>query len=97
MSYTPTTWQSGDVISSARLNKIEQGIVEASQSGGGGVVYVSVIGTGETTNGGYPILRLSMTGQQILDAINANQMVILKASPYDFEPIEPSEQPVVIS
>ena len=89
MSYTPTTWQSGDVISSARLNKIEQGIVEASQSGGGGVVYVSVIDTGGTTSGGYPILRLSMTGDQILDAINANQMVILKASTDDFEPIEP--------
>lgn len=27
MSYTPTTWQSGDKITSAKLNKIEQGIV----------------------------------------------------------------------
>lgn len=29
MSYTPTTWQSGDKITSAKLNKIEQGIVNS--------------------------------------------------------------------
>lgn len=26
MSYEPTTWKSGDVVTSAKLNKIEQGI-----------------------------------------------------------------------
>ena len=26
MSYTPTTWQSGDVITSTKLNKLEQGV-----------------------------------------------------------------------
>ena len=26
MSYTPTTWKSGDTVTSAKLNKIEQGI-----------------------------------------------------------------------
>ncbi len=34
MSYTPTTWTSGDIVTSAKLNKIENGIVEASNSGG---------------------------------------------------------------
>ena len=34
MSYTPTTWTSGDIVTSAKLNKIENGIVEASSSGG---------------------------------------------------------------
>jgi len=35
MSYTPTNWQSGDVVTSEKLNKIEQGI--AAASGGGGI------------------------------------------------------------
>lgn len=29
MGYNPTTWESGDVISSAKLNNIEQGIANA--------------------------------------------------------------------
>ena len=28
MSYTPTTWKTGDVISSAKLNKLEQGVAQ---------------------------------------------------------------------
>ena len=33
MSYTPTTWTTGDTITATKLNKIEQGIAD---SGGGG-------------------------------------------------------------
>ncbi len=29
MSYTPNTWKSGDVVTSAKLNNIEQGIANA--------------------------------------------------------------------
>ena len=32
MSYTPTTWECGDVVTAEKLNKIEQGIAD---SGGG--------------------------------------------------------------
>lgn len=39
MSYEPTTWQAGDTITSARLNKLEQGVAE----GGGGVLVVDLI------------------------------------------------------
>ena len=35
MSYDPTTWATGDTITAAKLNKVEQGIVAASSSGGG--------------------------------------------------------------
>lgn len=42
MSYSPTTWESGDVISSAKLNKIEQGIANAGGGGGSNVVVVGV-------------------------------------------------------
>ena len=30
MSYTPTIWKTGDVVSSANLNKLEQGVVDAN-------------------------------------------------------------------
>ena len=30
MSYEPTNWQSGDVVTSAKLNKIEQGIADSA-------------------------------------------------------------------
>lgn len=32
MSYTPTTWATGDTITSEKLNKIETGIEEAHES-----------------------------------------------------------------
>ena len=30
MAYTPTTWKSGDVVTSAKLNKLENGVANAS-------------------------------------------------------------------
>lgn len=30
MSYTPTTWEAGDIITAERMNKIEQGLAEGS-------------------------------------------------------------------
>ena len=41
MAYTPTTWNTGDTINAAKLNKIEQGI-----AGSGGVVSVRISATG---------------------------------------------------
>lgn len=37
MSYTPTEWKTGDVVTSAKLNKLEQGVADA---GGGGALVV---------------------------------------------------------
>ena len=34
MSYTPTEWKSGDVITSEKLNNLEQGVADASGGGG---------------------------------------------------------------
>ena len=53
MAYTPTTWHSGDLISSEKLNKMEQGIAGS----GGGVLVVTA------TNG-----TLNKTWQEIHDA-----------------------------
>jgi len=38
MSYEPTNWKTGDIVTAQKLNKIEQGI--AGSSTGGGVFYV---------------------------------------------------------
>lgn len=40
MSYTPTTWATGDTVTAALLNKMEQGISDASSGGGGGGAFV---------------------------------------------------------
>lgn len=32
MAYTPTNWQDGDIITAAKLNKIEQGLVNNEQA-----------------------------------------------------------------
>ena len=39
MSYTPTQWKDGDLVTSAKLNKMEQGI--ASGSGGSLIVHMN--------------------------------------------------------
>ncbi len=39
MSYEPTNWKAGDVVTSAKLNKLEQGVANA----GGGVLVVGTV------------------------------------------------------
>ncbi len=59
MSYEPTTWKSGDVVTSSKLNKMEQGIANAGGGGGGGASALVVTDTGGT---------LDHTWQEIHDA-----------------------------
>ena len=54
MAYTPNTWATGDTITAAKLNNMEQGIASA---GGGGVFIVN------ESNG-----TLDKTWQEISDA-----------------------------
>lgn len=42
MAYDPTVWKSGDTITSAKLNKLENGLAEASGGGTGGGVLVVI-------------------------------------------------------
>jgi len=65
MSYTPTEWNTGDVITSAKLNKLEQGVAEAGGSGGG---FLKVGFDTET-------LTLDKTWKQIFDALSAGYFV----------------------
>lgn len=65
MSYEPTNWKSGDVVTSAKLNKLEQGVAEAGGSGGG---FLKVGFDTET-------LTLDKTWKQIFDALSAGYFV----------------------
>lgn len=59
MSYEPTNWKDGDLVTSAKLNKIEQGI---AAGGGSGVPIIHAI----SSNGLLPVL--DKTWQEIYDA-----------------------------
>lgn len=58
MSYTPTQWKDGDLVTSAKLNKMEQGI-----AAGGGVLIVNIT---QENDSELPVL--DKTWQEIHDA-----------------------------
>lgn len=68
MSYSPTTWETGDTITAAKLNNMEQGIANAS-----GTLLVSV----ETAQDGHN-LALDKTWTEIHTAILSNGVTIIK-------------------
>lgn len=78
MTYTPNTWATGDTITAAKLNNMEQGIVNAS---GGGLVLVESsydIETGHTT--------CDHTAQQVITLMAGGSSVAIGyATPEDEE------------
>lgn len=63
MSYEPTEWKTGDVVTSAKLNKLEQGVADA----GGILVLPAPDNTG----------ALSETWQTIYDTASAGTLVFI--------------------
>lgn len=63
MSYEPTNWKTGDVVTSAKLNKIENGIAGAV---GNMIVHETVTKDGNTT-----ICTLDKTWKEINDVFMA--------------------------
>lgn len=78
MSYNKTTWQTGDKITAAKMNKIEDGIAAAEQSGGGAnVMIVNVTITNSSTNnlkGSY----IDKTFGEVFTALDSGTLVYLK-------------------
>lgn len=72
MAYTPNTWASGDTITAAKLNNMEQGIASA-----GGVVQV-----GYTFEDG--TITLDKTWQEINDGMAAGNIYVIVFNPEDF-------------
>ena len=63
MAYTKNTWQTGDVVTSAKLNNIENGV---------GVAYPLLVGTdGDTGN-------LTATWQTIFDKMHSGGLVFIQ-------------------
>ena len=81
MSYTKTIWQDGDIITSEKLNKMEQGIYDTSNSNNnGGTFYIKAeLEQGKVVDSFTITLVNNVTGQQILDAINNDMSIIVKA------------------
>lgn len=72
MSYEPTNWQAGDTVTSAKLNKMEQGIAN------GGIRIIHAIDTGEineTTED--PIMHLDITPNDLENILNNGQLPML--------------------
>lgn len=69
MSYEPTNWKTGDVVTSTKLNKLEQGVSDA-----GGIVAVSR--TISMTEGG-AIATLDISYDGIVAAMSAGKVPML--------------------
>ena len=63
MSYTPTVWKTGDIVSSQRLNKLEEGVKGAYE--------VMVINTTDGT--------LDKTWQEIYDAMAQGKVCVVRS------------------
>lgn len=68
MSYTPTTWNTGDTITASALNKIEQGIADGG--GGGATIITDSSGTLDKTYA--EIYNLVNSGTPCYVLFNAN-------------------------
>ena len=69
MSYTPTNWQTGDVVTSEKLNKLEDGVVAAN----GGLDLFVVKIKPEKNNGARV---LDKTAEEIINALTAGKFVV---------------------
>lgn len=77
MPYEPTVWKSGDIVTSAKLNKLEQGVV-AGGSGGG---FLKVGMNMET-------MTLDKTWKEIYEALGAGYYVSVTTVSVSGESVE---------
>lgn len=82
MAYEPTNWKAGDVVTSAKLNKMEQGI---AASGGIRIVHLT-INEGQSEGGSIPArsstsattsIQLDITPNELIDAFENEEIVII--------------------
>lgn len=71
MAYEPTNWKTGDVVTSEKLNKIEQGI-----AGGGGVLVAHYTVEGTT-------LTLDKTYAELLEASESGIVIAIHDESYE--------------
>ena len=76
MSYTPTVWETGDVVTAEKLNKLELGVQEANQSdGGSGIMFFDI-----TREGTFPNTYLvsSKTFTELVSAISSGFLPVAR-------------------
>ena len=91
MSYEPTNWKAGDTITSAKLNKIEQGVAN-------GIWIIPVIIEYDENENHY-VAQLgngNITFQVLEDAMRNGTLVILSEQEEDNDYIEISNYPAMI-
>ena len=83
MSYTPTTWVTGDIVTADKLNKLENGVASGTSSGA--LIVILPNEYGGTTD---------KTAGEVIDAINNGGTVIFKkeeeqaeSTYFKFEPL----------
>lgn len=77
MSYDPTNWKTGDVVTSAKLNKLEQGV-----AAGSGVLvvhsnYDETSGTEVLDKTAFEIFSASSDGKVVISAFNSGGQMIV--------------------
>lgn len=82
--YNPTNWQAGDTVTSAKLNKIEQGIanggiriVHAIEIEPSGEVVQEISEGEQAQNNTSPDMHLDITPNDLEDMLNNGQLPIL--------------------
>lgn len=81
MSYTPTNWKAGDIVTSAKLNKMEQGI---AASGGIRVVHLTMSGlipgggnVRSVSSSTTPSMQLDITPNELINALENEEIVVI--------------------
>ena len=97
MSYTPTTWAAGDTITSAKLNKLEQGLGNAitfvhisevevpdnDDSENEGLTKVAIEGSSPPGNLSDPVYKLDKTYAEIAEAFENGLVLCITNVSYD--------------
>ena len=71
MTYTPTQWKDGDLVTSAKLNKLEQGV-----AAGGGAFFVHCTATYDEEEG-EDIGPLDKTWNEISEAAESGPVILV--------------------
>ena len=70
MSYTPTEWKTGDVVTSSKLNNLETGVENAF----GGLFKINLI---VSSNSGNLTYSIDKTFAEILEAYNSGKLPVI--------------------
>lgn len=84
MSYVPTEWETGDVVTAEKLNNIESGIVNNN-------IYIASIISNVDESTGEETVTLDKTWQEIFNATQTGRLVrFMQASVEEYPDVEES-------